>query len=216
MAALVARREGMSELITIAENGQFAIHLPLSTARVGPFSTHTAHPEFLSTVQELLRSIFGDPALTITNPFLYLTKGEVVARLTKPFHESIPIAVSCWRASRLKTRHHCGICVPCIARRIALESQGHRFDEYERDIFGKDSKNLPHDDLGKRNLVELAEFVGHFSGALSKSDAELLENYPELFNEHLDRARAIAMYKRFAKESVSVMRKYKNAQWLLS
>jgi hypothetical protein len=48
IAALAARRSGHKELIVIAENGQMAIHLPLSPARVGAFSTHTAHPQFVA------------------------------------------------------------------------------------------------------------------------------------------------------------------------
>jgi hypothetical protein len=41
LAALVARRNGVEDVVVIAENGQMAIHLPLTTARIGAFSTHT-------------------------------------------------------------------------------------------------------------------------------------------------------------------------------
>jgi hypothetical protein len=43
IGVLAARRRGMSKVVMIAENGQMAIHVPLSAARVGAFSTHTAH-----------------------------------------------------------------------------------------------------------------------------------------------------------------------------
>lgn len=215
LAVLVARREGLRNVVTIAENGQFAIHLPLSSARVGPFSTHTAHPEFLYMAEILFQSLLDLPTLTIQNPFVYTTKGEVVGQLPTDLQSSIPIAVSCWRSSRLATQHHCGECIPCISRRIAVESNNLMFQEYERDLFAEDSRDLDHSDVGKRNLVDLAEFIGHFSGRLSRNEGELLETYPELFNKHFDRAQVIKMYRRFAAEASKVLTTYPNAKWVL-
>ena len=51
LASLVARRTGNNTVVAIAENGQLAINLPLTAARIGPFSTHTAHPEFVNKAQ---------------------------------------------------------------------------------------------------------------------------------------------------------------------
>ena len=215
LAVLVARREGIRNVVTIAENGQFAIHLPLSSARVGPFSTHTAHPEFLHMAEILFRSVLDLPTLTIENPFVYKTKGEVVRQLPTELHSAIPIAVSCWRSSRLATQHHCGECIPCISRRIAVESNKLMFKEYERDLFSEDSRALDFSDAGKRNLVDLAEFIGHFSGRLSTNEGELLEAYPELFNKHFDRPQVIKMYRRFANEASNVLAKYPKATWVL-
>jgi 7-cyano-7-deazaguanine synthase in queuosine biosynthesis len=215
LAVLVARREGIRNVVTIAENGQFAIHLPLSSARVGPFSTHTAHPEFLHMAEVLFQSILDLPKLTITNPFVYTTKGEVVGQLPMDLYSVIPITVSCWRSSRLATQHHCGECIPCISRRIAVESNNLKFKEYERDLFSENSRTLDHSDAGKRNLVDLAEFIGHFSGRLSKSEGELLETYPELFNKHFDRDEVLKMYRRFAAEASKVLATYPKAKWVL-
>jgi 7-cyano-7-deazaguanine synthase in queuosine biosynthesis len=215
LASISARREGLRTLVNMAENGQFAIHLPLSAARIGPFSTHTAHPEFLKMAEDLFAGILDMPELTITNPFLYLTKGEVVTRLPKQLHHLIPRAVSCWRSSRVRTCHHCGECLPCLSRRIAIESAGAKFSEYERDLFSEDISSLPQSDLGKRNLVELAEFVGHFSGRLSSTEAELIEEYPELLNAHFDQAKGIAMYRRFAAEATSVLQRYPKTRSLV-
>jgi 7-cyano-7-deazaguanine synthase in queuosine biosynthesis len=215
LAVLAARREGIRNVVTIAENGQFAIHLPLSSARVGPFSTHTAHPEFLHMAEVLFQRILDLPTLTIQNPFVYATKGEVVKQLPTDLHSAIPATVSCWRSSRVATQHHCGECVPCISRRIAVESNQLVFKEYERDLFSEDTKILDHSDVGKRNLVELAEFIGHFSGRLSKSDGELLESYPELFNKHFDRDSVVKMYRRFATEASQVLARYPKAKWVL-
>ena len=89
------------------------------------------------------------------------------------------------------------------------------FKEYERDLFAEDTKSLHHSDPGKRNLVDLAEFIGHFSGRLSKSEGELLETYPELFNKHFDRPQVIKMYHRFAAEACKVLATYPKAKWVL-
>ena len=42
LGALAARRAGHIEIVYLAENGQMAIHLPLTQGRIGAFSTHTA------------------------------------------------------------------------------------------------------------------------------------------------------------------------------
>ena len=68
----------MEDVVVIAENGQMAIHLPLTTARIGGFSTHTAHPEFVRMMGKLLSTLLDYP-IRIENPFLYMTKAEVVA-----------------------------------------------------------------------------------------------------------------------------------------
>lgn len=61
-------------------------------------------------------------------------------------------------------------------------------------------------DEGKRNLVELIEFVSMFSGSLPQ--AELQMTYPELFNEEIDAQLAIEMYRRFARETLDVFDRY--------
>jgi hypothetical protein len=81
IAAVAARRSGHRELVIIAENGQLAIHLPLSVARVGAFSTHTAHPEFVVQAAAFFSAVLDFP-LEVTNPFLYKTKAEVVASIS--------------------------------------------------------------------------------------------------------------------------------------
>ncbi len=48
LAAITASRLGRREIVMIAENGQMAVHLPLNSARMAAFSTHTAHPDVLA------------------------------------------------------------------------------------------------------------------------------------------------------------------------
>lgn len=206
LAALVARRKGLRDVVVIAENGQMAIHLPLTAGRISAFSTHTAHPEFLQTMSGLLSNLLDYP-ISIDNPFLYKTKAEVVENTVIRHSEIIEKTVTCWKASRIPGElRHCGICVPCLTRRIALETNGLNLAEYNRDILTEDVARLPPENEGKRNLVELAEFTKIFSR--SYSEAALQEKYPDLVNLYFDSAEAIRMYRRFAQEAHSVFNRY--------
>jgi 7-cyano-7-deazaguanine synthase in queuosine biosynthesis len=215
LAALAARRTGFSEVVTIAENGQMALHLPLTAARVAAFSTHTAHPEFVSRAEALFSQLLSYP-LRFTNPYLYLTKSEVVCSLPPALHASIPRAISCWRGSRLTKNTHCGECVPCLVRRLALAGAGMVLDEYERDVFNEDMASVPPDNRGKLNLVELMELVRRFSTADPNNHNVLIEQFPDLVNPHIDLAAAISLYRRFAVEATATLSAYPYMRALLT
>ncbi|MDD5368037.1 MAG: 7-cyano-7-deazaguanine synthase [Anaerolineaceae bacterium] len=206
LAALTARRKGIKELVYIAENGQMAIHLPLTAARISAFSTYTAHPEFLQRMQGILQKVLSFP-LTIQNPYLYKTKAEVVTNLVKNHREIIGKTVSCWKASRVTgAANHYGTCIPCLIRRIALESNGLALAEYKVDLLTLDVSSLDSNDDGKRNLAELGEFIKIFE--MTQSQAELEVAYPELVNEFFDTDQAARMYQRFAHEARAVLNSY--------
>jgi 7-cyano-7-deazaguanine synthase in queuosine biosynthesis len=208
LASLAANREGFSKILYMAENGQFAIHLPLTSARVGPFSTHTADPEFLAKMQTILRTLFSCDQLRIINPYQYKTKSEVLDDLNQHLISKIPHSISCWAGARLHSVTHCGRCIPCLARRIALEGKGIRIAEYERDIFNENLDTLPHHDEGKRNLVDLMQLVKQFLNYSESTKHSLIIEYPELVNEYFDQDKAISMYIRFAKEAQKVFSRY--------
>jgi len=205
LAGLVARRQGLQDVVMIAENGQMAIHLPLSAGRISAFSTHTAHPDFVSLMSKILSTLLKHK-INIQNPFLYKTKSEVV-KLLLPKHKGVLAqTVSCWRASRSSYYHHCGICIPCLIRRIALESNGISLPEYERDLLQTNITQLGADDDGKRNLVDLCEFINNFKSQHSLAELYLL--FPELATDSFDVERVIKMYKRFATEALAVFKGY--------
>jgi 7-cyano-7-deazaguanine synthase in queuosine biosynthesis len=214
LAALVARRTGRTEIVVIAENGQMAIHLPLSTARIGGFSTHTAHPEYVEAVARSFGTLLQYP-LAIENPFLYQTKGEVIAPAIAAYPQILPVTVSCWKASRVTNGlHHCGACIPCYVRRIALEAHGVRLAEYQRDVFAENLGDHGAEDEGKRNLLDLGEFVQFF--ARPRPQAEVEFHFPDLINPHFDSVRATEMYRRFAGEALQVFNMYPAIRTLLS
>jgi hypothetical protein len=215
LACLAARRTGFGRIVTLAENGQMALHLPLTAARCGPFSTHTAHPEFVNLAQRIFSRLLTY-TFTFFNPFLYLTKAEVVQRLPQALRGAIPRSVSCWRASRLRgARSHCGQCVPCLVRRLALECVGIRLAEYQRDILAEDIAGLAEDDVGKGNVVDLLELVRHFTNIDAGDVPTLIERFPDLVNEDIDLAEAVGLYRRFAAEIQGVRGNYRSLQALL-
>lgn len=206
LGALAARRRGFRDVVMIAENGQMAIHLPLTAGRISAFSTHTAHPEYVHSMGRVLSRLLDYP-IRIENPFLYMTKAEVVRTTVTDHRETLEHAVSCWKASRVAgEKNHCGFCVPCLVRRIAVEAHGVFLPEYKRDLLAEDVENAPPDDDGKRNLVELGEFVTIFENA--GSQAALEDLFPDLINPNINADAAVQMYRRFASEARSVFDRY--------
>ena len=80
-------------------------------------------------------------------------------------------------------------------------------DEYQRDILSEKVGKLDSDDDGKRNLMELAEFVCTFANSAPLAEMEVL--YPELVSQYYDGTRAVDMYRRFAVEARSVFDNYR-------
>jgi 7-cyano-7-deazaguanine synthase in queuosine biosynthesis len=102
LAGLCARRAGHNKILMIAENGQMAVHLPITQGRIGPFSTRTAHPEILLLMESLLNTVLGT-VFKIVNPYAQLTKAEVCKRVCQTLPEAIPVSTSCWKSARLPT-----------------------------------------------------------------------------------------------------------------
>lgn len=212
LGGVCARRTGQRELIYLAENGQMAIHLPLDSSRIGAFSTHTAHPRVLTTMSTFLNAALGVP-LTIENPYLYRTKQEVIRSIVDEAPELLPVASSCWRNSRLRPGvTHCGSCVPCQIRRIAIEGCCEDTTAYGRDLWREQIRDLPWTDDGRRNLMELVQFATQFS---QLTNEDLISAWPELITTDFDAAQAIDMYKRFAAEAFALWQRYPEVGALL-
>ncbi len=205
LAALSARRAGHNQIIVIAENGQMAIHLPITEARIGPFSTRTAHPEVLRLIESFLNAVLGT-SFTISNPFLDKTKAEIVAPLVSTLPSAIPLTSSCWKNARLpKPATHCGFCIPCIIRRIAIERHCTDTTAYGRNLFAEPFSSLLDSDDGRRNLADYAEFVQRIEDTV---DSEAVIDWPELSTPPIVPLNALAMYRRAANEARTVLAKY--------
>ena len=202
LGALVARRTESFDLVYLAENGQMAIHLPLTSARVSAFSTHTAHPDVLADMQTALSEILDVP-IRIINPYVHRTKAEVVAPIIAALPQAVRLSNSCWKSARLPAGiNHCGECVPCLERRIAISSLTADSTFYLRDLFAEDFSQLEEDDEGRRNLYDLVEFVVRMAELPPEA---VMSEWPDLYSRHIDANAVIAMYKRFAADARAVL-----------
>jgi 7-cyano-7-deazaguanine synthase in queuosine biosynthesis len=208
LAALITRRSGFNKVLYMAENGQFSIHLPLNQARVGPFSTHTADPEFVEITKEIFRTLLSNQDFNIINPFLYFTKAEVFAKMPLSLQKEAHYSASCWMISRTPGNKHCGYCIPCISRRIAIEFSGIHFDEYANDIFKMNLDTLSDTDDKKRNLVDYLEFISKFKSVTPINKGNLMADFPEFFNPAIDLEAAIKLYERVSSQSYMVFKNY--------
>ncbi|MFV1882975.1 MAG: 7-cyano-7-deazaguanine synthase [Balneola sp.] len=213
LATLVTRRVGFKKVLYMAENGQFAIHLPLNQSRVGPFSTHTADPEFVDTFRSLVRNLFNNSDFDLINPFLYMTKGEVFATLPPELQKQAHLSGSCWMISRIQK--HCGYCIPCISRRIAIEHNSLSFDEYQENIFDTDLNKLSDTDDRKRNIIDYLEFISKFKNITPANRTSVLIEFPELFNDSINTDEALKMYERVSQQSYDVFKNYPRIEKLL-
>lgn len=214
LAALSARRARHHEILFLAENGQMAIHLPLTQGRIGSFSTHTAHPDFLRAMEGFLQGSMEVP-FQITNPYVYNTKAEVIRPVAEMFPATIPASSSCWRNARLPTGvTHCGECIPCFVRRIAIElwiqpdPTAYGDDPWQDGALGQ-----PADDTARRNMVDLTEFILRME---RMSNEDIMSEWPELYSSNLDPIQVIDMYRRFAREARTVLGRYPALEPLLS
>jgi 7-cyano-7-deazaguanine synthase in queuosine biosynthesis len=212
LGALAARRSGHYKVLFLAENGQMAIHLPLSHGRIGAFSTHTAHPDVLAEMEALMTQVLAAP-ISISNPYVHRTKKEVVQEIVKRLPSAISLATSCWRNARMpKGVTHCGECIPCYVRRIAIERIGKDPTKYQRDPWRQPLAAMDEDDDGLRNLVDIVEFAKRFE---SSPDAELMSEFPELHSDNINAPEVIQMYRRSALEAKLVFGRYPQLRQLL-
>lgn len=158
LAVTIAKGVGITT-VYIPENGLIALNPPLGKSRLGTLSTRTAHPKYLTELSDFL-SASGIFQGRIMNPFLLQSKTEMLAGLDPTLHAAMRRTVSCARPSRYKNLgvRHCGYCVPCIYRRIAMA--GVAIDnggDYAYDVFQNLSAVEKNKQLDFRSLVSFAK-----------------------------------------------------------
>jgi 7-cyano-7-deazaguanine synthase in queuosine biosynthesis len=212
-AAVVAAARGLSE-IHICENGVLALNVPISDARKGSRSTRHAHPLYLQYFAAMIAKLY-DREFSVTNPFLFWTKGAEAALLKeKRFGSSIKHTVSCWgypnQTIRFGNSNHCGYCIPCIVRRVSLAASGlEGFDD--RYIYDVGARGARRNEARERNFSDLVYFCQSLSTLPSDT---LLYRYPEFFLIEAHQgpvmgtklARMVSVYKTFANEVLKFSR----------
>lgn len=126
-AALVAQAvrtfRGVPSInLYMCENGLIALNPPLTARRIGALSTRTAHPHYLSFVQDLVDAL--NLGVQIKNPHDHETKGEMLARRANQANiaQFASATVSCGNWKRKNVQ--CGRCWPCSIRRSSFYHAG--------------------------------------------------------------------------------------------
>jgi 7-cyano-7-deazaguanine synthase in queuosine biosynthesis len=207
LASAVALEYGIKK-IYVFENGPVAINPLFSEARV---NTLTTHPHFLKSFESFINKLFNVD-LSIENPFLYMSKGEVAGILSKPRLKGLTaLTDSCWNWFKVAViasnelmnwcgETHDGECVPCIIRRAAVNCAGLWDDDtkYLTDVF----QEYPH--LSIDIMVIAADYLRFCHNVNGLKDEELLHYAPDfsVFEAGVDSGKLTQMYRKHAKEIV--------------
>lgn len=115
--------------IEVPENGTVSLNFPLNPSRRSACSTRTTHPNLIDLIQQVWRKL--GITTKINNSFEFSTKGEMVSRYKKDvFAKQVFLkSNSCGKRRPDQRRKnpdakHCGVCMPCIYRRAALNKIG--------------------------------------------------------------------------------------------
>jgi 7-cyano-7-deazaguanine synthase in queuosine biosynthesis len=125
LAVLMGDAAGANIPIWVPENGSVSLNYPLSASRRSSCSTRTTHPRVIQDIRRLLAQL--GLSTSITNPYEFQTKGEMVAGCADlPFLLSIVgESNSCGKRGHPRGwirlgSSHCGVCMPCVYRRASL------------------------------------------------------------------------------------------------
>ena len=103
--------------------------------------------------------------------------------------------------------------MPFLIRRLAIETHGVDATRYERQLLEADIRGLGPEDTGRRNMMDLAEFIVKVRGS---SDDEMKNAWPVLYSGSVNATSAIEMYRRFAAEAIAVCSRYPGVAPLLT
>ena len=122
-SCLEITQNGASVDLLVPENGFISQNVPLTPLRTGSLSTRTTHPFYFHQLQKVLDA--AGLLATITNPYEFKTKGEMLSECRDQalLDRLAWNSTSCSRYSRYGYRH-CGRCVPCQVRRGAVVAWG--------------------------------------------------------------------------------------------
>lgn len=158
--------------ILIPENGTISLNHPLTPSRRSSCSTRTAHPYYLIKVVDFVTKLGLDHL--IKNEYEMKTKGEMLEEckdndmLRATYKKSCSCAK---RGTRKDIRdvstgtNHCGICMPCIYRRVALHKIG-----IDNEVVGTNLFNPQKYPLEK--LPDVPAFLDYMRNSLTIEDIE--------------------------------------------
>lgn len=207
----VAKTFGASR-VCFYENGTVSHNLPISHQVVGTMATRTTHPLGLLKLNQLFQMILEAP-LTLSNPYEWFTKSEVVERIRRHGGESqIRYAVSCTSVrEQTKLHPHCGTCSQCLDRRFGILAAGlgaHDPEEqYNTDVLLGERDDEQSIKMAvewtrhamRLNSMEMGSFFSKFGLELSRiaqghpemAASDLMEKVHSLSRRHADGVRHV-------------------------
>ncbi len=146
--------------LIIPENGTISLNIPLDKGRRSACSTRTTHPVFLRRLQTALNAIGIQN--TLENPYQLKSKKDMVDDCCRDEERKRALVIlcpeSCSCAKRSHKRYwvrrnvlHCGVCLPCLYRRVSLSGvEELRNEQYGLDVFTSAEIQITRSDI-KRN-----------------------------------------------------------------
>ncbi len=124
--AIAAADARAAAVVEVPENGYTSLNPALGSDRGGVLSTRSTHPWTMAQIHRLLELVGIN--IELVNPYLGLTKGELVAKalaVEPRIADGIPTTLSC---AKLDGRVYkggnpnlnCGLCVACLTRRASI------------------------------------------------------------------------------------------------
>jgi len=181
------------------ENGIVSLNLPVADEVLQARASRTTHPIAIDLLSKFY-SLVLEREIVVDNPYIFLTKAEVVNKLTQ-LNQADLIGLSCSCAHtwfKTRTQWHCGRCSQCIDRRIAVLAAGaaahESAEDYVEDVFtGKRSDHY------ERNMA--VDYVRHAIELAKMSEQHIASK----FNLELSRAARPFVNRRQAVEQFIAM-----------
>jgi hypothetical protein len=175
IGAAAALQHRATRLI-VAENGIGALNLPFTGAQSGAMTSRAVHPKTLDLMAQLVGAL-TDADFVIENPFISMTKGEMVRALPEAAYETCAASESCDNAAsgRGSLERRCGHCTSCLLRRVSFHAAGR--DSWDVGTYLSDVMIRE----GRWRMPEMLWQAAGFDRALRSSDPNaLLEHVPDL------------------------------------
>ena len=210
LAFIVARMFGRDDL-SFYENGVVSINLPVAEHVLGARASRTTHPRFLASCGRLF-SLLLERDFTLSNPFLWKTKTEVVKVLAKNNQSDlISSSFSCANVRQAtKLSRHCGVCSQCVDRRfgiLAAELSAYESaDNYAVDLFTGAHQSGPPLTMIEGYVLRAQKLATMSQHAFAASYGQIfraVEQLPGLPDDNV--ARLWDLHRRHGQEVVSVV-----------
>ncbi len=206
----VANSLGQDVDFIIPENGLISLNVPLTGTRLSSHSTRTTHPYYLKLFKNIVYALGVENI--ITNPYQYLTKGEMMAQCKNQSLLKVlsPQTLSCShsehsRYAGLSPGIHCGYCVPCLIRQAAEKKSKIAGTQYVHAVI----KSPP------AQTTKSGSDIRAFKLALERMDGkpehsnmfDVLSSGPVPFDNENELKKYVDLYKRGMKEVQNFLKK---------